>query len=52
MPMSCVAAAMIFDATKLRFSEFCAAPPVQFIEPVRVILPSMTMDFVWAIRAP
>jgi hypothetical protein len=22
---------MIFDATKLRFSEFCAAPPVQFI---------------------
>jgi hypothetical protein len=34
---------MIFDATKLRFSEFCAAPPVQFIEPVSVTWLSMTM---------
>ena len=38
---------MVGDATRLRFSELCAALPVQFM---RVTLPSMTMDFEWAIR--
>jgi hypothetical protein len=33
------------DATRLRFSELSAAPPVQFIDPVRVTLPSITIDF-------
>ena len=41
---------MVGDATIARFSELYEAPPVQFIEPVRVTLPSMTMDFEWAIR--
>jgi hypothetical protein len=41
---------MVGDATRLRFSELCAALPVQFIEPVRVTLPSMTMDFECAMR--
>jgi hypothetical protein len=29
---------MVLEATRLRFSEFCAAPPVQFIDPVKVDL--------------
>jgi hypothetical protein len=43
---------MVGDAMRLRFSELYEASPVQFIEPVRVTLSSMTMDFEWAIRAP
>ena len=36
---------MVDDATRLRFSELYAAPPVQFIEPVSVTLPSIIIDF-------
>jgi hypothetical protein len=42
---------MVRDAIRLRFSELSAALPVQFIEPVRVAVPSMIMDLEWAIRA-
>ena len=40
---------MVGDATRFRFSELYAAPPDQFIDPVSVTLPSITIDFEWAI---
>ncbi len=40
------------DATRLRSSEFRAAPAVQFIDPIRVTASSMTTALAWAIRTP
>ena len=36
----------------MRFSEFCAAPFVKFIEPVRTTLRSITIALAWAILTP